>query len=1150
MTCRRPPGRTPLLAAATAATLTTLGACGGGDGGAGPDPEPPRAVSISVSPPSVELSEVGETAAFQATLVDQYGNPFAGTVVWSSDAPHVFSVDALGVATAVDNGQGSVRATHQQLAATASVTVALRPAGLEVVSGAGQRAFESQALSQPVVVRHARPGGSPVAGVAVRFQVLSGGGTVEPAVATTRDDGLASVRWVLGAEAPLQRLAASVDGGPRVEATAHSAGPPVCDRAPELVPALSSAAGRDHCAQVTADDLAAATELILTGPWRLDAIPLAPTLSRLEAGDLAGLASLAHLDLGGHRLTELPPGLADGAPNLLTLELPYNLIVALPDHAFAGLDRLQVLNLGANPLSHAAPRAFAGLDSLIALDLGLARLAALPDGVFDDLSALVSLALSRNRLTALPDGVFQGLERLTALDLAANRLADLPPTVFQGLARLERLQLGENALTRLPPRVFSGLSALNVLDLASNQLTDVPPDAFHGMTELTDLRLGGNLLDSLPAGIFLGVDKLQSLSLAPNPGSPFALTVELVRTDDQDPLAPGPAQLRARIAQGAPFPTDVPLSAVGGALSSASVSVPAGAVESTGVTAVDAVGSSFSVAPRPSPAPATRCTGEVPCFHGVEVLAGPRLVLANPPSATVSVPVVHLTQAVQDLDGSVPLVAGRRALLRVFARSDSANAFRPTARAAFFHQGASVHVAPLRAPASGIPTDVNQGRLDGSFNAVVPASVMRPGLEVVVELDPDRSLPLAPGSARRAPAQGRLAFDVRSVPAIDLVIVPVHFAWGVNSPANARVSEYAATMAQPDSDALRFVRALLPAPGVNATVREPYFTWADTTEMGGLALLDEIELLRHIDGGSADTYYHGVFAAPRIVRQGGFWGFVGVAFQPGRSAISVTHQSDGSETPAAAQIVAHEIGHNLNLGHAPCGGPDALDPDYPYPDGSTGAWGYEFGGGGWPEQLASPLKSRDLMSYCLPQWVSDYSFAKAFRYRLDAERSAGATAESSARATAPIRSPSPRRVLMLWGGVRDGRPALEPPFAWRAAPKLPQRPGSHRLAAYDHDGRRLFALSFDPSPTSRGDMSFLFAVPFDPSWERTLATVVLTGPEGTAQVAAAASWRLAVFTDPATGRIRGIDREWPGRLPDDPPAVARFHVARGLPEPP
>lgn len=1017
------------------------------------------------------------------------------------------------------------------------------PASLSLVSGGDQRAFARDTLADPVVVRLARSGGAAVSGATVVFQVASGGGAVDPATAVTGADGTAATRWTLGPGAGAQTLAVTAEGN-RVEATAHSAGASVCDRAPRVAEALARAAGGGGCDAVTADALATVSQLDLRGPWIPEEERSVPALATLQAGDLSGLARLHHLDLSGNRLTAVPSGLGAEVPGLQVLDLAYNLVPSVPGGAFVGLDSLEVLILGANPLSSLAPNAFAGLARLSTLDLGLARLTALPPDVFQGLASLLAINLTRNGLLALPDQVFRNLSRLRRLDLSGNRLSAVPASLFAGLAELQHLSLRGNAVSELPSSAFGGLSALRSVDLSGNQLSDLRPGVFGDAADLAELRLGGNLLDSLPANFFLGMGALQTLALAPNPGVPFVLAAEVRRVDSENPLAPGPARVRVKVAQGAPFPMTVGLSASGGTLSAASVAIPAGAAESEEATATNAAGSSLSVAVRPPPVPA--CPGGQACWEGVETAAGPPLVMANPPVARLTVPAVHLTQAVQRLGGGVPLVAGRRALLRVFATSDSANGFRPTARATFYNAGRQVHAAPLEAPSGGVPTELDEGRLDGAFRAVAPAFVVQPGMEVVVELDPDRALPLAPGSARRVPAQGRWTPDVRAVPPMEVTIVPVQYVWGVNTAANAQVLRFARGLADPDAAGMRFARALLPAPQVNATVRDPYFTWADTTERGGPALLDEIELLRHLESGDSDTYYHGVFAAPRFVKHGGFWQLVGMAFQPGRSAITMTHEEDGAEDFAAAEVIAHELGHNLGLGHAPCGAPAAVDRAYPYPDGSTGAWGYDFGGPGTPERLADPSKARDLMSYCLPQWVSDYSFAKALSYRLehDASRAPGRRA-----ATLPGRPATAERpALVLWGGVRNGNLVLEPPFAWNAPPKLPASAGSHRLAGYDAGGRPLFSLAFEPARTSRGDRSFLFAVRPAPGWDRALDRVVLSGPEGTVGADWQASRRLAVFTDPATGRVRSIARDWDGTLPAGQADFRTFRVSPGLPE--
>ena len=107
------------------ACVVVAGCGDGGSGGTTPPepPDPPRPTAISVSPTSVELTALGETATFTASVTDQYGAAFNATVAWSGDAPEVFSISAAGVATAVGNGAGTVTATFQGLVARASVAV-------------------------------------------------------------------------------------------------------------------------------------------------------------------------------------------------------------------------------------------------------------------------------------------------------------------------------------------------------------------------------------------------------------------------------------------------------------------------------------------------------------------------------------------------------------------------------------------------------------------------------------------------------------------------------------------------------------------------------------------------------------------------------------------------------------------------------------------------------------------------------------------------------------------------------------------------------------------------------------------------------------------------------------------------------------------
>ena len=125
-------------------------------------------------------------------------------------------------------------------------------------------------------------------------------------------------------------------------------------------------------------------------------------------------------------------------------------------------------------------------------------------------------------------------------------------------------------------------------------------------------------------------------------------------------------------------------------------------------------------------------------------------------------PAAYLVQAVQSRAHPVPLVAGEDALLRVFVTAAmETTEGMPEVRARFYLNGTERHVADIPASSTPIPTEIDEGDLATSANAEIPGWLVQPGLEMVVEIDPDGVLDASLGVARRIPQEGRLAVEVR-----------------------------------------------------------------------------------------------------------------------------------------------------------------------------------------------------------------------------------------------------------------------------------------------------------------------------------------------------------------------------------------------------
>ena len=899
--------------------------------------------------------------------------------------------------------------------------------------------------------------------------------------------------------------------------------------------------------------------------------------------ELGNLRNLRELELFGNKQSgDIPESLGRLA-SLIKLDLGYNYYLTgeIP-LSISGLTDLTELRLSQNLLSGRIPSELSRLVNLSSLSLFNNQLTGGIPPRLGQLMNLRSLNVSGNDLTGRIPPELGGLMSLEILSVGGNRLTGPIPSHLGNLRNLRYLYFDWNRLTGTLPPELGNLTKLIVLLPWANPglkgslprtLTRIPLRTFNwedtGLCAPRDRafqtwvasieRAWGADCKQIPREVFRaffeatgGSDWMSSLNwLTDAPVSSwYGVTVE-------DSLVTGLDLSDNRLVGTLPWAvgefTELQRLDVSG--NSLAGGLPLELQELKDLETLDLSGNRFSgpvvrvlsnlkmlksldlsnnelEGPLPGFLPlldALRhfrwnnsglCAPEAPWFQAwltsIETRGGP--TCEGP--YTLSVAAAHLTQAAQGSEGAIPVVAGRPAQLRVFATADRANDYKPDALVTFHVGGREVHEVEMQIDGSrGVPDHYDPAREDQRYQALIPGAVLRPGTEMVVAIDPDSVMPRAEFSEVRIP------LDVRELPRMRLTIVPVV----AESGAGGDVLDWVRSA---DDPAIEFMRAVLPVGDLDLTVREPFTIaqlpvardandWRD--------LLRDIDLLRTAERGSGYWY--------AVVQREGDSGVAGIAYLGRRASVGISD----------AQVFAHEVGHNMSLRHAPCGGPAQLDPDYPYTDGSIGIHGYDPRA----DTLVDP-STPDLMSYCHPQWISDFNFKKALEYRLEAE------ATSSARTAADL--PNGSR-LLLWGGVdTEGRLRLDPAFALEAPPKLPTGSGPYRIEGFAPDGASAFAIDFAMDEASEGGGGFHYLLPFEEERLASLERIVLSGPEGSVELGRQTlAPPIAIVIDQDSGRIRSILRGEAAQAaagaaadqaPGGPPVRERVLVSFGLPVPP
>ncbi len=492
----------------------------------------------------------------------------------------------------------------------------------------------------------------------------------------------------------------------------------------------------------------------------------------------------------------------------------------------------------------------------------------------------------------------------------------------------------------------------------------------------------------------------------------------------------------------------------------------------------------------------TPTTQSVTVSNGATASAAVSYALGTGATLNLTIDGMYLTQATAKYDGTTPVVAGRDGYLRVFVLANQANTSTPSVRVRFYSGATLVQTSTITAPGASVPTAVAEGTLASSWNLVVPAALVQANLRILADVDPGNVVAEASDGDNTFPTSGTpFALDVRTVPTWNVRFVPV-----LQQVNGLQGNVTAGNMATFLVDPLK----MLPVASYNADLRAVYTTTAPVLQSSNGngawgTILSEVNALKFTDG--SNRYYYGV------VKTSYGSGVAGIGYVGGSANTSLGWDN----LPSGSGVMAHEIGHNMGRPHAPCGGPASPDPGYPYAGGVIGVYGLD------PVTFTVKLPSSnyDLMSYCNPDWVSDYNWGRMITYR-----QGGAN-------NAPPAVDAPVAGLLVWGRITGSGVVLEP--ALRVAPptSVPAGTPGYRIEGLSADGRVVFS---QPVPiVSTGEevgpeQHFATVIPVDAAQDQAVARLRLVTPTGPAERISlqtiAQLGRRVLFRDPAAAMAR------------------------------
>jgi hypothetical protein len=402
---------------------------------------------------------------------------------------------------------------------------------------------------------------------------------------------------------------------------------------------------------------------------------------------------------------------------------------------------------------------------------------------------------------------------------------------------------------------------------------------------------------------------------------------------------------------------------------------------------------------------------------------------------------LEVTQAVQQPNNPVVLIQNRATFVRYTLTSTVA------------HAGVNAYLHGVRdgSPLPGTPiaalnnprtlkTTADRGVLNDTFNFQLPASWLNGTIELHAS---------ATNGSTFSAIGGTQLFTFTAAEPLSVTVVPINYVCtnGSNStlpgdPPYTYLTAYTyQTYPVPSVSSAAHAAITHNGPCTSGLPSPAFADWD--------AMLDDVTAVWQAEG-SPDRYYYGLL---HIDCSGGCIAGLGWI---GWYKAAVGFDGFGPSHSGASETHAHEVGHNHGRAHAPGCGAGGPDPAFPYVpadgkahigDAAHPNYGFNIS----TQAIYAYSTYYDFMSYCNPEWISDYTYEALRQWNLTD------TPTTVPGAVGP-------RALLVSGSVdpNDVRVIFRPAFALDAPPRLPD-PGDHTIELLNADGEALAAYPFAPA---------------------------------------------------------------------------------------